>query len=208
MAGWFYLCLDVLTLPNRKQTVMKAKKLFKTIFILLLSWFVLHIVFTIIDGLKHSNNKADVAVILGNKVNTDGTLSNRLMERMNCGLALYQAKQVKSIIVSGGLGKEGFYEAEKMKAFLITHNVPEAVITVDNYGDNTLKTVQNTLALRSKLHFNSVIVVSQYYHISRIKMLFRKNGFNNLGSASPKYFEWRDLYSLIREFAAYYKELI
>lgn len=187
---------------------MNIKKSLKIVIILLLSWFVLHIAFTVIDGLKNSTNKADAAVILGNKVNTDGNLSDRLLQRMNCGLALYKTGQVKSIIVSGGLGKEGFYEAEKMKAFLVNKGVPDSVITVDNYGDNTLKTVKNTLALRSKLHFNSLIVVSQYYHISRTKMLFRKNGFSNLGSASPHYFEWRDLYSLIREFAAYYKELI
>ncbi|WP_316803827.1 YdcF family protein [Pedobacter nototheniae] len=187
---------------------MKAKKLLKTTFILLVSSFVLHIVFTVVDGLKNSKTKADAAVILGNKVNPDGTLSARLMQRMDCGLGLYKSGQVKKIIVSGGLGKEGFFEAEKMKAFLVKNGIPDSVITVDNYGDNTLKTVQNTLALKNKLHFKSLIVVSQYYHISRIKMLFRKNGFSNLGSASPRYFEWRDLYSLIREFVAYYKELI
>ncbi|MCZ4244479.1 YdcF family protein [Pedobacter punctiformis] len=186
---------------------MNIKKSLKIVVLFLLSWFVLHIFFIVIDGLKNSNNKADVAVILGNKVNTDGTLSDRLTQRLNCGLDLYRSGRVKNIIVSGGLGKEGFYEGDKMKDYLVKNGVPNSIITVDNYGDNTLKTVKNTLALRSKLHFNSMIVVSQYYHLTRTKMLFRKHGFDDLSSASPLYFEWRDIYSIIREFAAYYKEL-
>ncbi|GGE41920.1 vancomycin permeability regulator SanA [Pedobacter psychrotolerans] len=187
---------------------MKTKKLFLITSATIILWLIIHLVFTVFDGLHSSKNSADVAVILGNKVNTDGTLSDRLNQRMKCGLELYKSGRVKSFIVSGGFGKEGFYEGDKMKDFLVRNGVPNALIYVDNYGDNTLATVKNTLNLKDKIHFNSLIVVSQYYHITRTKMLFRKYGFTNLYSESPKYFEWRDLYSLIREFAAYYMELL
>jgi len=187
---------------------MKLKRFLKFLFLLLISWLVIHLTFSIIDGLSDKKETADVAVILGNKVNTDGTLSERLTKRLECGLDLYQTHRVKTIILSGGFGKEGFYEGDKMKDFLIKNGVPDSAIIVDNKGDNTLKTVQNALALKEKFHFNSIIVVSQYYHLTRTKMLFRKNGFDNVSSVSPKYFEWRDVYSLIREFVAYYKELV
>lgn len=38
---------------------------------------------------------------------------------MECGLQLYEKNRVKKIIVSGGFGKEGFYEGDKMKEYLI-----------------------------------------------------------------------------------------
>ncbi|RZK34987.1 MAG: YdcF family protein [Pedobacter sp.] len=108
------------------------------------------------------------------------------------------------MLVSGGLGKEGFYEGDKMKAYLIEHKVPDSVIIVDNFGNNTLATVNNTMRLKDSLNFKSLIVVSQYFHLTRTKMLFRKRHFDNVSSVSPQYFEFRDIYSLLREFVAYY----
>uniref|UniRef100_UPI00404AB807 YdcF family protein n=1 Tax=Flavobacterium sp. TaxID=239 RepID=UPI00404AB807 len=91
-----------------------------------------------------------------------------------------------------------------MKAYLIKNNVPDSLIIVDNYGDNTLATVENTIKLKDSLKFESLIVVSQYFHVTRTKMLFKKHGFQNVSSASPKYFEFRDFYSIFREFVAFY----
>ncbi|MDI9871901.1 YdcF family protein [Flectobacillus roseus] len=182
------------------------KLIFKIIFSILFSWVCGHLIFITIDGLTDKNNRADIAVILGNKVNEDGTLSERLEKRMECGLSLYHSGRVKKILVSGGLGKEGFYEGDKMKEYLIKNNVPDSVIILDNLGNNTLATVNNTLKLQDSLNFQSIIVVSQYFHLTRTKMLFRKKHFEDVSSVSPKYFEIRDIYSLLREFVAYYVE--
>lgn len=123
---------------------MKCLKSLKIIIAIILIWFVGHIVY-IIDGLTTTKENADITVILGNKVNKDGTLSKRLEKRLECGLNLYRSGQVKMILVSGGLGKEGFYEGDKMKKYLVSKNVPDSLIIIDNFGNNTLATVQNTL---------------------------------------------------------------
>lgn len=187
--------------------VINRKKI-KLILILFTTWFLIHSLFITIDGLNDDKKSSDVAVILGSKVNEDGTLSDRLKKRLECGLLLYENGRVKKIIVSGGLGKEGFYEGDKMKEYLVQKGIPETLIIVDNFGNNTLATVENTIKLKKKLNFESIIVVSQYFHVTRTKMLFKKRGFNTITSASPYYFEIRDFYSIIREFAAYYTELI
>jgi vancomycin permeability regulator SanA len=144
---------------------------------------------------------------LGNKVNEDGTLSERLEQRLLYGLKLYRLGRIKGMIVSGGLGKEGFYEGDKMRDYLLGNGVPPSVIFTDNQGNNTLCSVENTLKLQKTLHFDSVLVISQYYHLSRTKLLFRQRGFEKVGNASPWYFETRDFYSLFREFFAYYAAL-
>lgn len=178
----------------------------KILAVLLIIWFLGHSAFILYDGISDNGKNADLAVILGNKVNEDGTLSKRLEMRLETGVQLFKSGRVKRILVSGGLGKEGFYEGDKMKEFLVAHAVPDSLIIVDNFGNNTRASVENTLALRKQIHFNSIIVVSQYFHVTRTKKLFRDKGFENVSSASPDYFEWRDIYAVVREFPAYYTQ--
>ncbi|MDJ0366590.1 YdcF family protein [Hymenobacter sp. H14-R3] len=179
----------------------------KGILLMLAAWLLAHTLLITLDGLRDRRQHADIGVILGNKVNEDGTLSERLTQRLACGLALYRSGRVPRLLVSGGLGREGFYEGTKMRAYLRRHGVPDTAIVVDNAGNNTQQTVRNTARLRAQLPIRSVLVVSQFYHISRIKMLFRQAGFTEVSGVSPIYFELRDIYSLLREFAAYYQGL-
>ncbi|WP_426278501.1 YdcF family protein [Chryseobacterium sp. S-02] len=181
-------------------------KLFKIFISVIILWFLIHSMYIIIDGFSDNGKNADLAVILGNKVNKNGTLSSRLKKRLESGIDLYENHRIKKILVSGGLGKEGFYEGNKMKEFLVEKGIPDSLIIVDNHGDNTRATVINTLKLKSKLKFNSIIIVSQYFHVTRTKKLFEDQGFDNVNSVSPNYFELRDIYSIVREFPAYYTQ--
>jgi vancomycin permeability regulator SanA len=174
----------------------------------LVAWVLAHTLLITWDGLHDNQHRADIGVVLGNKVKEDGTLSERLTQRLACGLALYRSGRVPRLLVSGGLGKEGYYEGTKMRDYLRAHGVPDTAIIVDNAGNTTQQTVRNTARLRTALHIRSVLVVSQFYHISRTKLLFRQAGFTEVGGASPFYFELRDGYSLLREFVAYYHVLL
>jgi vancomycin permeability regulator SanA len=191
-------------MPRRSSWLLKVKYGLG----FLLAWLLVHTVLISLDGLRDGRQRADIGVILGNKVNEDGTLSERLAQRLACGLALYRSGRVPRLLVSGGLGKEGFQEGTKMREYLRIHGVPDAAITVDNAGNNTQQTVRNTVLLRSKLPIRSIVVVSQFYHISRTKMLYRQAGFVEVSGTSPAYFELRDIYSLLREFVAYYQALL
>lgn len=186
----------------------KIKKALKFIVAACLLWFIAHVVYITADGLSDSGKNADAAVILGNKVNKNGTLSQRLQKRLECGMNLYKSGRVRLLIVSGGLGMEGHYEGSKMKEFLLSEGITEEAIIVDDYGANTLATAKNAAKIKETAGIDSVIVVSQYFHITRTKMLFRKCGFKNVYGVSPKYFEIRDFYSILREFAGYYAYLI
>jgi vancomycin permeability regulator SanA len=183
---------------------LKKIKIFYFLLLSFLAWFFIHVIYISIDGINDENKTADLAVILGTTVHVDGTLSKRLEERLSCGIQLYENQRIKKILVSGGLGKEGFYEGTEMKKFLVQKGIPEEHIFVDNHGNNTRLSVQNTMKLCEKEDFKSIIVVSQFFHLSRAKKLFKRAGFDNVSSVSPSYFEFRDCYSLFREFFAYY----
>jgi vancomycin permeability regulator SanA len=160
------------------------------------------------DGLRDDIFPADAALILGSKVNVDGTLSDRLRGRLDAGLLLHENGLVQKIVVSGGLGKEGHYEGDAMAAYLVKHEVPKESIIIDNDGNNTYLTARNFIEAAESRDIESVIVVSQFFHISRTRLVLRKLGFDNVGSIHSTHYEWRDAYGSIREFAAYYKYLL
>ena len=183
-----------------------SRRIIKRLIYLFLLWFGIHQVVIITDGLTDENSKADIAVIYGNTVHEDGTLSERLKARLDRGIQLYNDSLTEVLFVSGGLGKEGFYEGDKMQEYLIQEGIPAEKIVVDNKGNNTKQTTFNFIKKFGKE--KSVIVVSQYHHISRAKLAFRKAGIKNVSGAHCDYFELRDFYACIREFFGYYSYLL
>jgi len=185
---------------------MKAN-LLKTIKIsslFLLTWFCIHVLVICVYGLVDSTKKADVIVVLGNTVNKDSTLSPRLEARLRKGLEIYQNGQAQKIIVSGGTGKEGVNEATEMYLFYQLQGVSSEDIYIDTIGNNTLLTAQHTAELCNRNNFTSVLIVSQYYHLVRCVLLFKQGNIVVSGTASPNFFECRDLYSIPREFVGFY----
>jgi len=155
------------------------------------------------SGLHDQLGKADIALVLGNTVNPDGTPSPRLRARLDRTLELYQAGWFPEVIVSGGLGKEGFDEAAVMRDYLVARGIPADRIIVDSRGTTTFASATNTLRIMRKRDFHSLLVISQYFHIPRCRLVLGHCGIAPLYSAHAWHFELRDLYSLPRELAGY-----
>ncbi len=150
--------------------------------------------------------QADVIVVFGNKVHENGQLSAMLRERLDTVVASC-VRHVewcpKKIIVSGGFGKEWYREAEKMKGYLDTElswTIQIWTIIVDNYGDNTIATVRNSLPFINS--GDRVAVVSSYYHITRIVYLYEHIAHISVDHFSAKTIRPRDLYGIFREVVA------
>lgn len=183
------------------------KSTLKKMFILFSLLFLTHVIVIVFDGLKDDENvSTKVAVILGSKVNTDGSLSGRLKARLDRGFKLYKDALVKEIYVSGGFGKEGHYEGDVMAEYLVSKGVPRKKIKVDNFGINTRSTAINFT--KDYPLETSVVVVTQYFHVTRCKLAFSQVGIENVKGVHCDYFEWRDPYSIFREVAGLYKYLL
>jgi len=182
----------------------KYQKILIGIGIFLGAWFVIHCAIITFIGLNDNLQKSDIAVVFGNEVQTDGKPSPRLEARLQKTLQLYQQGYFPEIVVSGGFGKEGFDEATVMQNYLITNGVPSNAILLDHNGDNTLATVQNVASIMKNQNLKSVMAISQFYHIARIELDFQKVGLSNIATAHADYFEFRDFYSVPREFLAFY----
>lgn len=153
----------------------------------------------VIAGLSDDIQISDVAVILGSKVESNGQPSMRLAARLDRVQALYKSQIVKMLIVSGGIGKEGFDEAEVMRDYLIRNGIPATAIILDDKGANTQDTARNCSRLMRIHGFKSVIIVTQYFHIPRTRLALHAYGINQVHSAHAQYFELRDIYSTVRE---------
>lgn len=157
----------------------------------------------VIQGLNDDIREADVAVVLGNTVNPDGTPSHRLAARLDRALELYQRGMFKNVIVSGGVGREGFDEAAVMKTYLTGKGVPPDRIIVDSLGTTTAATARNTAAIVQQQRWKSVLVVSQYFHIPRCRLALSAAGISPVYAAHAHFFELRDVYSTAREVIGY-----
>ena len=174
---------------------------------LLLSWVVLHIIYISIDGLQTFKGNADVAVILGNRVFAGGQLSSWLQGRVDAALLLYQQKRVKKIFASGGISTPedgGSREGDAMKQYLVSKGVPEADIIADNGGQNSYLTAKDFIDWNQSQHYTSVVIVSQFYHVTRCKYIFKKLGYKNVYGASSTRYAWKDIIGTLREVPAFY----
>ena len=153
-------------------------------------------------GLRDDVRPVDVGVVLGNHVHGDGTPSPRLAARLDRAAALYHQGQYPTVIVSGGISSSGADEVTTMAAYLEAAGVPADAIVRDPRGVNTAATASNTAAWMQAHGAQSVLAVSQYFHITRIRLAFRQNGVRDVAHAHAAYWGWRDFYSVPRELAA------
>ena len=145
---------------------------------------------------------ADLAVVLGNEVLADGQPSPRLTARLDCAVAAYRRGLVPLVLVSGGVEASGLNEAAVMRAYVMRAGVPEGAVLADEDGVNTAATVRHTVAVMQRLHLRRVLVVTQWFHVPRCVLKFRRAGVGEVFASYPWFVEWRDIYSTGRELVA------
>ncbi len=155
-------------------------------------------------GWRERPAPADLIVVLGSQLH-HGAPSRRLAARLGCGLALWRAHEAATIMVSGGTDRGGLHEARAMRDWLEARGVPATAIVVDDAGHNTWHTARNARAWLQAHGGTRAIAVSQYFHLLRCRLAFRRAGIAHVSCAWPRFFEWRDLYSTAREVPALVK---
>ncbi len=92
-----------------------------------------------------------------------------------------------------------------MAAYLVARGVPARCIVRDREGWNTYHTARNARQIMDERGWRSALVVSSYFHISRIKVAFRGFGIERVATARARVrIGLRDPWSLVREFGGYY----
>jgi len=169
-----------------------------------LGLFLIGTIILITAGLRDHLSRADIGLVLGSKVDPDGTPSPRLRARLDMTLELFRGGYFPTVLASGGTGKEGYDEALVMRDYLVSHGIPKERVITDSAGMTTFASARNTLQIVRQQKLNSVLVVSQYFHIPRVRMALKRFGISEVYSAHARFFELRDIYSSPRELLGYF----
>ena len=147
---------------------------------------VLGTVILAVAGLHDRLGRADVGLVLGSKVELDGTPSGRLRARLDRTLELHRAGYFPFVIVSGGTGGEGYDEALVMRDYLVSQGVPADHVIMDSGGTTTFASAQHAIRIAREHRFESIFVVSQYFHLPRARLALQRFGVLTVYSAHAR----------------------
>jgi len=130
-------------------------------------------------------HRADVIVVLG-AAEYSGRPSPVLKARLDHALQLYRKGFAGHILTTGGAGGDPhFTEGEVGRAYLIMQGVPSEAILVEPEGSSTVHSLAAAAEIMTRMGLRSCIVVSDGYHIFRVKKLMESRGLTVYGSPRP-----------------------
>lgn len=128
---------------------------------------------------------ADVILVMG-AAEYHGRPSPVLQGRLNHALLLYLKHMAPYILTTGGAGGDpNFTEGEVGRAYLVTHGVPAEAIITQPTGSTTVQSIDAAVETMRRMNLRSCIVVSDGYHIYRVKRVLQAQGIKVYGSPRP-----------------------
>jgi len=157
------------------------------------------------ESLVDEAQPADAIVVLG-AAEYRGRPSPVLKARLNLALLLYLKGMAPRVITTGGAGGDPvFTEGSVGRAYLSRHGVPPEAIVVEREGESTAQSVAAVAEIMRRMNLRSAIVVSDGYHIFRVKKMLESSGLKVFGSPRPSVppGEWRARWLDLRQALGY-----
>ncbi len=98
--------------------------------------------------------------------------------RIRAAAALFKARKVKAIVVSGDSSTKHYDETNKMMKDLIKAGVPSKYISLDPLGVRTLDSIVRAEAI---FDLKDYIIVSQRFHLERALFIAKTKGQKAIG---------------------------
>jgi uncharacterized SAM-binding protein YcdF (DUF218 family) len=152
----------------------------------------------IFDGLNDVGESADVALVVGRD---DDAPDDAQLER---AAKLYKAGEFRQIIVCSATSYPAFDAQAAMTKYLEEHQVPSSSIIEESGAADTAEMARDVAGVMKSRNFTSVMIISDYYRMSRIKLALLHAGVANIakshvGTAGPQ-----DAVPIVREVWALY----
>lgn len=119
-----------------------------------------------------------VAIVFGAGLWRDGTPTPVLRDRVQTAAELYFDGKVEKLLMSGDNRFVDYNEPEAMRQFALSLGVPDEVIVLDYAGRRTYDTCYRA---RDIFHLDSVILVTQEFHLPRALFLCNMLGVDGVG---------------------------
>ncbi|MCR5042453.1 MAG: YdcF family protein [Clostridia bacterium] len=145
----------------------------------------------------------DAVLVLGASVLPSRRPSDMLMDRIETGVAAFEAGASDRIIMSGDHGQEHYDEVDVMKAWAVACGVDSESIFMDHAGFSTYESMY-----RAKEIFGaqSLLISTQKYHLYRSIFIARRLGMEAWGVDAAVRSYTNPLYDNTREYLARVKD--
>ena len=132
----------------------------------------------IVNETEAAKLDADCILVLGCGVREDCTPSLMLRDRLETGVALYEAGAAPKLLMSGDHGRKDYDEVNLMKDYAMEKGIPSEDIFMDHAG---FSTYDSMVRARDIFCAKTVVIVSQEYHLYRALYLAEKLGLEAYG---------------------------
>jgi uncharacterized SAM-binding protein YcdF (DUF218 family) len=137
------------------------------------------------QSMVDESQPADVILVMG-AAEYRGKPSPVLKGRLDHAYVLYLKHMAPYILTTGGAGGDpNFTEGEVARAYLVTHEVPAEAIITEAVGSTTVQSLDAAIETMRRMGLHSCIVVSDGYHIYRVKRVLQAQGIKVYGSPRP-----------------------
>ncbi len=156
-------------------------------------------VITLVAHWRPEIKQADAIIVLGAAINTPA-LYNRTLE----GLHLYEQGKADVMVLSGGkISDTDISEAQYMEKVINKNATGTVAYVLEDQAHNTYDNILNSQKLLGDE--DSVIIVSDEFHLARAVLLAKRAGFETVywSSPAPTYYKTAELrHYYFREFMA------
>lgn len=194
-----------------KAILSKLSKLIRLEFCLCLLGLYL-VVFAVLNGLGSRvwRGQAECIVILGSKVEADGTPGTALTGRLELALRLYRAGVATNFATTGGRGASGSIESEAARNWLVARGVPQSNIVEEALSHTTWENLVFIAPEIRSRGWKTCLIVTDPFHMERSLMMAREIGLEVYPAPSFYGPGWRPagmIYYSTREMGAWVKYL-
>jgi len=143
--------------------------------VVLITW-VVSMVMVARVGRRDDARKADAIVVLG-AAQYVGRPSPVLRARVDHAVSLWKRGLAPTLILTGGTGVgDTTSEAAVARKYAMSRGVPDRVIVVEIKGRTTSESMSAVARIMEDREQNSVILVSDPFHMLRLSILARRHG--------------------------------
>lgn len=132
--------------------------------------------------------KKIVAIILGNRINDDGTITKYQKERLEMAKEIDEIFHPDYFILTGGVANPNvsFSEADKMEEYLLNEGFEKERLIKESKSLSTIENAKFSIPIAKELGAEIIIVCSSDYHFARSEYNTMSAFINELSGSNIK----------------------
>jgi len=117
----------------------------------------------------------DALVVLGHALETDGSMAETLVKRVDFAVDLYRKGISNLLIMSGGLPVNERTEAQNMKEYAVSQGIDAERILIEDQSINTYENAEYTKEILERRKLREIGIITSTVHMPRAQIIFRRS---------------------------------